>query len=57
MLLDGVPVFDADDIIAYDPLKVQKLEVVTARYHWGPIIASGIVSYTTYKGNLEGLYA
>lgn len=54
MLLDGVPVFNADDIIAYDPLKVQKLEVVTAKYRWGPIIADGIVSYTTYKGNLNG---
>jgi hypothetical protein len=53
MLLDGVPVFNADNIIAYDPLKVQKLEVVTARYHWGPIIANGITSYTTYKGNLD----
>ncbi len=54
MLLDGVPVFNADDIIAYDPLKVQKLEVVTSRYRWGPVVANGITSYTTYKGNLDG---
>ncbi len=31
MLLDGVPVFDAANIIAYDPLKVQKLEVVASK--------------------------
>lgn len=54
VLLDGVPVFDVDNIIAYDPLKVQKLEVVDERYVWGPIIANGIVSYTTYQGNLPG---
>ena len=54
ILLDGLPVFNADNIIAYDPLKVQKLEVVAARYHWGPIVANGITSYTTYKGNMEG---
>ncbi|MEO6894712.1 MAG: hypothetical protein ABI136_06710, partial [Ginsengibacter sp.] len=54
ILLDGVPVFDIDKIIAYDPLKVQKLEVVAARYVWGPIRANGIVSYTTYKGDLPG---
>lgn len=54
ILLDGVPVFDVDRIIAYDPLKVQKLEVVAARYIWGPIRANGIVSYTTYKGDLPG---
>ncbi|MEO7962148.1 MAG: hypothetical protein ABIR19_11405, partial [Ginsengibacter sp.] len=51
--LDGVPVFDIDKIIAYDPLKVQKVEVVASRYYWGPIFADGIVSYTTYKANLE----
>ena len=54
VLLDGVPVFDINKIIAYDPLKVQKLEVVASKYYWGPIVADGIVSYTTYKGNLEG---
>lgn len=54
ILLDGVPVFDVNKIIEYDPLKVQKLDVVTSKYHWGPIDADGIVSYTTYKGNLDG---
>ena len=54
ILLDGVPVFDADKIIATDPLKVKKIEVVSRKYFLGPIIASGIVSYTTYKGDLEG---
>ncbi|HSN07599.1 MAG TPA: hypothetical protein VLS85_01115, partial [Hanamia sp.] len=54
ILLDGVPVFDVDKIIAYDPLKVQKLEIVASKYIWGPIMANGIVSYTTYKGDLPG---
>jgi hypothetical protein len=54
ILLDGVPVFDVDKIMAYDPLKVQKLEVVASKYHWGPIASEGIVSFTTYKGNLPG---
>jgi hypothetical protein len=53
VLLDGVPVFDINKIIAYDPLKVQKLEVVASKYIYGPITAEGIVSYTTYKGNLD----
>ncbi|HTQ63270.1 MAG TPA: hypothetical protein VMI12_00655 [Puia sp.] len=54
VLLDGVPVFDADKIIAMDPLKVKKIEVVNRQYFLGPLVASGIVSYTTYKGDLEG---
>ncbi|MEO8414948.1 MAG: hypothetical protein ABI472_14870 [Ginsengibacter sp.] len=54
VLLDGVPVFDINKIVAYDPLKVEKLEVVASRYYWGPIVADGIASFTTYKGKLEG---
>lgn len=54
VLLDGVPVFDMNKIMAYDPLKVQKLEVVASKYIWGPIISDGIVSFTTYKGDLPG---
>ena len=54
ILLDGVPVFNVDKLIAYDPLKVQKLEVVADKYYWGPITAYGITSFTTYQGNLPG---
>lgn len=53
VLLDGVPVFDIDKIMAYDPSKIEKLEVVAERYYFGPITADGIMSYTTYKANLE----
>ncbi|PJJ52987.1 hypothetical protein [Hymenobacter chitinivorans] len=54
VLLDGMPVFDTNKIMAFDPLKVQKLEVVTKRYFVGPFVHPGIVSYTTYKGDLAG---
>ena len=54
VLLDGVPVFDINKIVAYDPLKVERLEVVAQRYHLGTVTAEGVVSYTTYTGNLEG---
>lgn len=55
VLLDGVPVFDIDEIMAYNPLKVEKVEVVYDKYIFGrDLIYDGIVSYTTYKGNLEG---
>jgi len=53
LLLDGVPVQDADRIMSYDPLKVRKIEVVTRRYYYGPLVLDGIVNFITYKGNLE----
>lgn len=54
VLLDGVPVFNIDSVMAIDPLKIEKLEVVAGRYFWGPIVADGIVSYTSYKGDMAG---
>ncbi|MGI4887411.1 MAG: MG2 domain-containing protein [Janthinobacterium lividum] len=52
VLLDGVPVFDTNRIMAFDPLKVQQLDVVTGHYFLGPVMHNGIVSYSTYKGDL-----
>ncbi|CAM3440080.1 hypothetical protein POKO110462_02920 [Pontibacter korlensis] len=54
VLLDGVPVFDIDKIMAFDPLKVKKLDVISSRFFNGPLIYEGLVSYTTYKGDLAG---
>ena len=54
ILLDGVPIFDADKIMAFDPLKVKKLEVLTRKYYLGLLTLQGIVSYSTYKGDLAG---
>lgn len=54
VLLDGVPVFNLNRIMAINPLKIQKLDVVDSRYLHGLAICDGIVSFTTYKGDLEG---
>jgi hypothetical protein len=54
VLLDGMPVFDVDQIMAFDPLKIKKLEVVTRNFYVGPLRLPGIVSYSTYTGDLAG---
>lgn len=54
VLLDGMPIFDVDKIMEFDPLKVRKLEVITNRYFLGPLNFPGIVSYSTYTGDLNG---
>ncbi|MFT2009486.1 hypothetical protein ACMA1I_12480 [Pontibacter sp. 13R65] len=54
VLLDGVPVFDIDKIMAFDPLLVKRLDVITATFLHGPVLYDGIVSYATYKGDLGG---
>jgi hypothetical protein len=54
VLLDGMPIFDVDKIMVFDPLKIKKLEVITNRYFLGPLNFPGIVSYSTYNGDLGG---
>ncbi len=53
-LLDGVPVSDTRKLMEFDPLKIKKLDVVTKRYFTGNDGIEGIVSYSTYDGNLGG---
>lgn len=54
ILLDGVPIFDADDIMALDPLKVQKIETVRGKFGKGYLNCYGIVAYSSYKGDMGG---
>ncbi|MCW5909476.1 MAG: hypothetical protein KIT62_00290 [Cyclobacteriaceae bacterium] len=54
VLLDGVPVFNVNDIMAFDPIKIKQLDVLPSRYHVGSLVFDGILSYRTYKGDLGG---
>lgn len=54
ILLDGIPVFDMDRLMALDPLKIRKLEVVARKYFLGSLICNGIVSFSSYNGDLAG---
>jgi len=54
VLLDGVPVI-SDRIFSYDPLKVKRLDIMARQYYVGSSIFSGIASFSTYKGNFEGV--
>jgi hypothetical protein len=54
VLLDGVPLSDADKIFTYDPLKIKRLDVVQSRYVLGPAVFNGIASFSTYEGVFDG---
>ena len=53
VLLDGVPVFDVNRIINYDPLKVRKLDVIAQTYYYGNVVYEGILNFETYTGHLQ----
>jgi hypothetical protein len=54
-LLDGVPVFNINQLMEIDPLKIKKMEVLSRRYFLGPLDLKGIVSLSTYNGDLGGI--
>jgi hypothetical protein len=54
ILLDGIPIFNTDKIMAFDPLKVKKIELMSARYYLGRAVFTGVVSLSTYRGDLAG---
>jgi hypothetical protein len=54
VLLDGLPVVDVNKLMEFDPLKIKRIDVLTRKYFSGSEVIDGIVSYTTYKGNLDG---
>jgi len=54
ILLDGIPFFDFNKMIKYDPLKIRKLEIVYRQYYLGNDTFDGILNFTTYKGDAGG---
>lgn len=52
ILVDGVPIFNTDRLMGYDPLKMRKLEVYNKRFFLGNSFFSGILNWTSYKGDL-----
>ncbi len=54
VLLDGIPIFDIGKIMAFDPLKIKKIELMDAKYFMGSMAFTGIVSMTTYRNDLAG---
>ncbi len=55
VLLDGVPLFDVEQIMNYNPLILEKIEVVGRRYFYGPLDVQGIISLSTYNGDVPNI--
>ena len=54
VLLDGIPVDRTDAIMEYDPLRINRIDVVTRKYVIGHQVAHGLVSYSSYQGDHPG---
>jgi hypothetical protein len=54
ILLDDIPVTDHEQIIAYNPHLIKKLDVYPARFKWGGLIFDGLLSFETFHHNSPG---
>ncbi|WP_192821863.1 hypothetical protein [Rufibacter sp. LB8] len=55
LVLDGVPVFSVDSIIAYNPLKVKRIDLLEREFKYLGDTYHGLVSYTTYQGKANDI--
>lgn len=54
ILLDGMPVLDVDMLLHTDAAMVKKVSMVYHKYFIGPVVYTGIVDISTFKGNFGG---
>ena len=54
MMIDGVPVFDQQKIMDYDPLLVESIHIYPQTYYIGTRSFEGIANFVTYRHNLPG---
>lgn len=54
VMIDGVPIFNSNKFMSFSPLKIRKIEVFDRKYFIGPSSFPGVISCTTYKGDLGG---
>jgi hypothetical protein len=55
ILIDGVAILNTNTLMTYDPLKIERIEIVRDKYFYGSLDFDGIVSLKTYKGAVEDL--
>jgi len=55
LLIDGVPVFNADRLIEADPGKIKTIDVVSHKYILGPSVTDGIVAFRSYDGEMASV--
>ena len=52
VLLNGVPVFNFNRIINYDPLNVERLDIVTRPWYYGNIAFNGVLNFVGYDHHM-----
>ena len=55
ILIDHIPVFDMDVVLALPPSKIDRIEVIREVYILGDVKFGGIICFTSRQGDLAGM--
>lgn len=55
LMVDGIPITNAKDILEADPLRIRCIDVISRRFMMGTTEFHGIVHFKSYKRDLAGL--
>jgi hypothetical protein len=55
ILIDGIPLFDNQQLMTYNPLWIDRIEIIGRRYFYGPLEFHGIISVITNDGNRKNI--
>lgn len=53
VLLDGMPVYDIDEILEYDARLLKYVQIFTDRYTFGNTICQGVINFISQRGRLS----
>jgi hypothetical protein len=53
VLVDGVPVYDIENLLKTKAVEIEKIDVVDTRYFYHNFVFEGIINFITRKGNLS----
>jgi hypothetical protein len=54
IMLDGIPIQNTKALMAFNPLLIKSIDVMSRKYYLGDAQFNGIVHYKTYKADLAG---
>ena len=55
MVMDGIPIFDTDVLMSYNPLLIKTVSIVTRPYVFAGTLYDGILAINTYLGSAKEL--
>ncbi|MCD7901418.1 MAG: hypothetical protein LUH22_16600 [Bacteroides sp.] len=55
VLLDGVPIRDHEDLLAYNPRNIRKIHIYNGKYLFGGEFFECLVSFVTHRENLSSI--